>query len=177
MGRTIFFALAATAGFQVVNRIDASASTGKILLFVFLWAGVGYVLGGIMGRLTAKTVSSTERDLRRATPAELAAGTAGLIAGLVIAALVTIPLFRLPAGAAWPATAFVYITLSALGYRIGDAVYTPDVHDIPAESWPRFWISKSMRGMSRETSSGPCSGHSGLLPRPLKWYTAATPHS
>ena len=37
---------------------------------------------------------------------------------------------------------------------------------MPAESWPRFWISRSIRGISREISSGPCSGHSGLLPRP-----------
>ncbi len=33
---------------------------------------------------------------------------------------------------------------------------------MPAESWPRFWMSSSIRGMSRETSSGPCSGQSGL---------------
>ena len=33
---------------------------------------------------------------------------------------------------------------------------------IPAESWPRFCMSSSIRGMSRETSPGPCSGQSGL---------------
>ena len=40
--------------------------------------------------------------------------------------------------------------IPALGYRIGDAVYTPDVNDIPAESW-RFlenlelWIIDGLR--------------------------------
>ena len=38
--------------------------------------------------------------------------------------------------------------IPALGYRIGDAAYTPDVSDIPPESWP-FWktsISGSSTG-------------------------------
>ena len=30
---------------------------------------------------------------------------------------------------------------------------------MPAANWPRFWMSNSIRGMSREISSGPCSGH------------------
>ena len=29
---------------------------------------------------------------------------------------------------------------------------------MPAASWPRFWMSSSIRGMSRETSSGPLLG-------------------
>ena len=37
---------------------------------------------------------------------------------------------------------------------------------MPAESWPRFWMSSSIRGTSRETSSGPCAGQSGLTSRP-----------
>src|SRR5436305_1052804 len=28
--------------------------------------------------------------------------------------------------------------ITALGYRVGDAAYTPDVSDIPAESWPQL---------------------------------------
>jgi phosphoribosyl 1,2-cyclic phosphate phosphodiesterase len=40
--------------------------------------------------------------------------------------------------------------IPALGYRIGDAAYTPDVNDIPAESWPLLedldlWIIDGLR--------------------------------
>jgi len=40
--------------------------------------------------------------------------------------------------------------IPALGYRIGDAAYTPDVNDIPRESWPQFqgldlWIVDGLR--------------------------------
>ena len=40
--------------------------------------------------------------------------------------------------------------IPALGYRIGDAAYTPDVSDIPPESWPRLqnlelWIIDALR--------------------------------
>ena len=40
--------------------------------------------------------------------------------------------------------------IPALGYRIGDAVYTPDVSDIPPESWPHLenlevWIIDGLR--------------------------------
>ncbi|NVN86462.1 MAG: MBL fold metallo-hydrolase [Rhodopseudomonas sp.] len=41
-------------------------------------------------------------------------------------------------------------TIPALGYRIGDAAYTPDVNDIPPESWPMLegldlWIIDGLR--------------------------------
>jgi phosphoribosyl 1,2-cyclic phosphate phosphodiesterase len=40
--------------------------------------------------------------------------------------------------------------IPALGYRIGDAAYTPDVNDIPRESWPHLenldlWIIDGLR--------------------------------
>jgi phosphoribosyl 1,2-cyclic phosphate phosphodiesterase len=40
--------------------------------------------------------------------------------------------------------------IPALGYRIGDAAYTPDVSDIPRESWPLLenldlWIVDGLR--------------------------------
>jgi phosphoribosyl 1,2-cyclic phosphate phosphodiesterase len=43
--------------------------------------------------------------------------------------------------------------IPALGYRIGDAAYTPDVNDIPPESWPalenlELWIVDGLRPAS-----------------------------
>jgi len=117
--RLIFVALLGTAGYQVGSQV-AGQTTGRTLLFVFLGSAVGFVAGGVMGRLTARTVSGMERELRRTPAAEIVAGTAGLLAGLVLATLLSLPLLfvRLPAVAAWPAVVFVYVTLSALGSRI-----------------------------------------------------------
>jgi phosphoribosyl 1,2-cyclic phosphate phosphodiesterase len=49
-------------------------------------------------------------------------------------------------------TAFIlqHGNIPALGYRIGDAAYTPDVSDIPRESWPslenlELWIIDGLR--------------------------------
>jgi uncharacterized protein YacL len=118
--RLIFVVLLATAGYQIGTQ-SGPQSTARTALFVFLGSLVGYVAGGILGRLTARTVSGMERDLRRAPAATLVAGSAGLIIGLLVAALVSVPMFRLPAAAAWPAIVFVYLTLGSLGFSIARA--------------------------------------------------------
>jgi uncharacterized protein YacL len=118
--RLIFVALFGTAGYQVGTNIG-SPSTAKTALSVFLGSCVGYVVGGILGRITFRTVTGLERELRRTPAAEMAAGVVGLVVGLIVAALVTFPLLQLPAGAAWPAIVFLYLTLSSLGYRLGKA--------------------------------------------------------
>jgi phosphoribosyl 1,2-cyclic phosphate phosphodiesterase len=55
-------------------------------------------------------------------------------------------------GAAVTLSAFIlkHGNIPALGYRIGDAAYTPDVSDIPRESWPALenldlWIIDALR--------------------------------
>jgi uncharacterized protein YacL len=116
--RLIFVLLFAVAGYTV-GREAVSPSTTHTLLGVVLGSGTGFVLGGVFGRQTATAVSKMERDLRRVPAAEVVAGVAGLIAGLAIAAFATIPLFRLPPLTAWTSVAFIYVTLSYLGYRIG----------------------------------------------------------
>ena len=56
-----------------------------------------------------------------------------------------------------------------LAVRVDELVAVRDYSVVmPAESWPRFWMSSSIRGMSRETSSGPCGGQSGLASRPAR---------
>ncbi len=43
-------------------------SPSRALLFIFLGAACGFVIGGVAGRLTLKAVSGMEQELRR-TPA------------------------------------------------------------------------------------------------------------
>ncbi len=120
--RLIFIALVGTAGYQI-GTATGRATTTRTLLFIFLGTGIGYVIGGVLGRLTARAVSGMERDLRRRPAAALAGGAIGLLTGLLVSALIMVPLLFLPSGAAWPAIVFVYLSVGSLGYRIGFARY------------------------------------------------------
>ena len=77
------------------------------------------ILGGVLGRQTATAVRTMEEQLRRVPAAEIVAGAGGLVAGLAVAALLSVPVFRLPPLAAWTTVAFTYVTLGYVGYRIG----------------------------------------------------------
>jgi uncharacterized protein YacL len=84
-------------------------------------SGVGYVLGGVFGRRTASAVSEFGREFRRIPAPELLAGGIGLLLGMILATLLSVPLFHLPPGAAYPTVAFTYGILAYGGYRIGRA--------------------------------------------------------
>jgi uncharacterized protein YacL len=117
--RLIFVAVLGAAGYHIgMAATDASAVTDRrALLFVFLGAGSGYVLGGIFGRLTLQAVSGLERELRRRPAAEIAGG----VIGLVVATLLCIPLLFVPLAYTWPAALFIVLVLGSLGTRLGQA--------------------------------------------------------
>jgi uncharacterized protein YacL len=121
--RLIFIALFATGGYTIGARTNLTANAARTILYVFLGAATGYVLGGVFGRLTIRAVSGMEEELRRRQPAELAGGTVGLIIALLIAALLMLPLLFLPPLAGWPVIMFIYLSFGALGYRLGQARY------------------------------------------------------
>jgi uncharacterized protein YacL len=118
--RVIFVALAATAGARVGEAV-ATTDPSRALLLVFVGAGVGYVVGGVFGRLTLRAVKGLEVELGRKPPPVLAGGVVGLVIALIVAALMMVPLLFLPASASWPAIVFLYLTLGTLGYRLGQA--------------------------------------------------------
>jgi uncharacterized protein YacL len=116
--RLIFMALFGAVGLQLgVARVDANDR--YTILYVFLGAACGYVLGGVFGRLTLEAVSGLERELRRRPAAQIAGGVVGLIVGLVIAALLSVPLLFLPTAYGWPVAVFLFIVLGSLGTRLG----------------------------------------------------------
>jgi uncharacterized protein YacL len=120
--RLVFMPVLGAAGYQVGASMENS--TGAMpLLWVFLGAACGYVLGGIFGRLTLRAVTGIEKELRRKPAAEIAGGVVGLVVALLVAALMTLPLLFLPASAAWPAIAFIYLALGSIGLRLGQARY------------------------------------------------------
>ena len=75
----------------------------------------------MFGRRTASAVSELEREFRKIPAAEILAGGIGLIVGLVLATLISLPLFHLPPKTAYPAVAFVYMTSGFFGYRISSS--------------------------------------------------------
>ena len=125
--RLIFIALFGTAG-SLAGGTFASESTSLALLCIFLGAAVGFVIGGVAGRLTLRAVSGLEQELRRKPAPQLAGGVVGFIISLVVAALLMVPLLFVPQAAAWPAIVFVYL------------VWGP---------WASVWVKRSTR-----TSSG-----------------------
>jgi uncharacterized protein YacL len=118
--RLIIVALFAAAGWQIALSMG-NENSWRLLLGIVLGSGIGYVFGGVFGRRTASAVSELELELRRVPASEVLAGGMGLALGLVVATLLSVPIFHLPAGAAYPAVAFTYLTCGYLGYRTGRA--------------------------------------------------------
>lgn len=116
--RLIFVVLFAAAGYTVATRL-APSTPSRTLVGVVLGTSTGFVLGGVLGRQTATAVRSLEQDLRKVPAAEIVAGVGGLITGLAVAALLSVPIFRLPPLAAWTSVAFMYVTFGYVGFRIG----------------------------------------------------------
>jgi uncharacterized protein YacL len=115
--RLVLVGLFTAGGWQIARAQDFNQQ--RLLIAVVLGSLVGYVVGGVIGRLAAAAVSSVEEDLRRMPASELLAGMVGLIMGLVIAALASFFLFRLPPAVAYPVGALVAILLAYTGYRVG----------------------------------------------------------
>ena len=80
-----------------------------------LGTSTGFVLGGVLGPQTATAVRSMEEEFCEVPAAEIVAG----VGGLAVAALLSVPVFRLPPLAACGSVAFAYVTLALLGFRIG----------------------------------------------------------
>ena len=116
--RLLFVLLFAAAGYSIATHV-APSTPSRTLIGVVLGTSTGFVLGGVLGRQTAVAVRSMEEELRKVPAAEIVAGVAGLIAGLAVAALLSVPVFRLPPLAAWTTVAFTYVTFGYVGFRIG----------------------------------------------------------
>jgi uncharacterized protein YacL len=115
--RLIIVALFAVFGWEIAFTM--SESSGKHLVGIVLGSAVGYVLGGVLGRRTEGAARQVEREFRQVPAAEILAGGFGLILGLVLATLLSLPLFRLPGKAAYPAVAFIYVVMAYVGYKVG----------------------------------------------------------
>ncbi len=102
------------SGAQVVGIFDAPA------LGVVLGAASGYVLGGVIARLTFRTVTRTESALAGRSAEQLLAGLTGAVGGVLASAALAWPMLLVgSAQLTAPLFLFVVLTIGVLGYRIG----------------------------------------------------------
>jgi uncharacterized protein YacL len=122
--RFVFIIAGAMSGFAVSDVPNWSTETGYsktlvLLIFVILGASIGYVLGGIVGRELARLWSKAEDRIRDIAPASLILATAGLVVGLVVALLVSVPLRLLrPAWLGVGSTVLIFVMAGYMGVRV-----------------------------------------------------------
>lgn len=95
--RFVFATAGALSGLQVKGLIDWNQQIGYsaptvIILFVLLGAACGFILGGIVGRELERGFLFFEDYIRHVALSDLILGVAGLLVGLVIALIVSVPL-------------------------------------------------------------------------------------
>jgi uncharacterized protein YacL len=122
--RLLLMAAGALAGLAAANSIPWTQQYGfsetfVIIIFIILGSSIGYVIGGIVGREVESAYRSAEDRLSEVAFTDILLGTLGLVAGLVIAALVTLPLrFVGQPTVGLIVSVLIYVVLAYTGLRI-----------------------------------------------------------
>ncbi len=120
------------AGFLVANGLvdrtsldsDVTVITGAVL-----GAGVGYVSGGILGRVVRHMLAEAPRLVARASGPELFAGAFGLGFGVFVGVVLAVPLVvLLPVLVGWPLGSLLVLICGSFGGR----VFAERSHDLLA---------------------------------------------
>ncbi|MGH9195452.1 MAG: PIN/TRAM domain-containing protein, partial [Acidimicrobiia bacterium] len=110
------------AGYQVGHRVELPLSTieADILVSALVGAGLGYVVGGIVGRALISGVGAVEARVEAIPGATLLSGGIGLVVGIALSAIVSWPIIVWvpPWFVAYPAAALVVLVVSYLSIRI-----------------------------------------------------------
>lgn len=122
--RFVFVTAGALGGFGTSRLIDWSDQIGfpeylVILIFIILGWSIGYVVGGIVGREVALQYQRLEERMRDLSASDLVLGTVGLLVGLVIAWLGSLPLRLIePQVLAITSTVLLFVMSAYSGVRI-----------------------------------------------------------
>ncbi len=122
--RLAFIAGGALGGLAVSRIVNWSEQTGfseffVLIVFIILGSSIGYVLGGILGRELAAAYTRLEERLYELSPGDLLLSATGLILGLVMALLVTVPLrYVEPRWLAFVATVLTFGMCAYVGMRV-----------------------------------------------------------
>jgi len=116
-------------------QIGPFQSTG---VGIILGASIGYVLGGVVARLTGRGLRAAEVAFQERSVEQVLAGLAGAVLGVLVAAGLLWPVLLIGAHAVTlPLFFFVCVTIGTLGYRIGIA----NRHDLLGFLGPRAGFS------------------------------------
>jgi uncharacterized protein YacL len=111
-------------GWVVARIVEVPESTGltqRYVIFVLLILGwsIGYLLGGIVGRELDRLWKRAEERVHDLAPSDLILGTAGMIAGLIVALITSQPLLRVqPQWLAVTSALLLTLVLGTAGARI-----------------------------------------------------------
>ncbi len=98
------------------SEIDPDVS---IVIGAVIGAGIGYVIGGLVGRVINRALDKAPDFVARATGPQLFAGTFGMLAGVLVGAVMSVPLVLLtPEPVAWPVAALIVLVLGSFGARV-----------------------------------------------------------
>jgi uncharacterized protein YacL len=118
----IFFA---GVGYQFARAVNSGEDNilgpfNAIAVGVIIGSGLGYVLGGVLGRTTVTTVDRVELGLRESSAEALVGGAIGTVLGVLVAAGVSWPLFLIPQPLiSFPIFAFLLVALGLVGFQVG----------------------------------------------------------
>jgi len=100
--------------------VDSSVNPeNAAIVGAIVGAGVGYVMGGLLGRLIRKGLDRAPELVARATGPQLFAGTFGMISGLLVGVVISIPaVIFLPPAVGFTLAALIVLVLTAFGSRI-----------------------------------------------------------
>jgi len=117
--RLLFVIIGAVAGYELTSVIHTPRGITGIILYIILGCGVGYIVGSLVGKRLDKVMDWLESSVQKMPGFDLFISVLGLVIGLFIALLVSIPfgsisnsLIRLFL------TVFTFIILGFLGLRL-----------------------------------------------------------
>src|SRR5712692_698885 len=120
-GFRLFVALLGTGlGFAVGQRLSIAVDQpSQVAICGVLGCLVGYVLGGVGGRLTDRALSAVEREVQRVPASQVLAGGVGGAVGLLGGLTLAVPVSLYVQGLAGPLFgALVLWVCGALGMRV-----------------------------------------------------------
>jgi uncharacterized protein YacL len=118
-GVRLFMVVLGTAGGFWLSRSFGAAGSGFEGLGGVLGCLLGYVGGGVMGRLLERAVGVVERRAERIPSAQVVAGALGAIGGGMVAILIAVPLVLLvPGGLGIPLAGLLIWVSLWLGFKV-----------------------------------------------------------
>jgi uncharacterized protein YacL len=129
----LFVTLATTAGgFLIASELADRTSLDAdvtVITGALLGAGVGYVGGGVFGRVVRRMLAEAPKLVSRASGPELFAGAFGLGFGVFVGVVLAVPVVvLLPPLLGWPLGSLLVLVLASFGSR----VFAERSHDLLA---------------------------------------------